>query len=342
MSGTKKMPERWKQVVNLSDASLQDILGQLYVARYFPKEAKLRMDTLVSNLQTAFKARIGKLDWMSEPTKQKAIAKMNTFLRKIGYPDKWKDYSDVTIDRGRFFENNRSLSRHAVKEMLDKIGKPVDRTEWGMTPSTVNAYYNPTLNEIVFPAGILQFPFFHMHADDAINYGAIGMVIGHEMTHGFDDQGAQYDAQGNMANWWQPADEQKFKEKGKSMVTLYNGFTMFDSLHVNGELTLGENLADLGGLAIAWDAFQMTKQAKSQEKIDGFTPAERFFFGFAQIWRVVLRPEAARTYLNVDPHSPAQYRVNGPLMNFDPFYATFKVGEKNRMYRKPEERVRVW
>jgi putative endopeptidase len=342
MSGQKQMPERWKQVVEQSDSRLQDILGQLYVAKHFPPEAKLRMDTLVDNLQVAFKARIEKLDWMSPVTKEKAVAKLNTFLKKIGYPSKWKNYDDVTIDRSNWFANNQSLGRHAVKEMLDKIGKPVDRTEWGMTPSTVNAYYNPTFNEIVFPAGILQFPFFHMNADDAINYGGIGMVIGHEMTHGFDDQGAQYDAQGNMVNWWQADDAKKFKDRGAAMIGQYNGFKMFDSLHVNGELTLGENLADLGGLAIAWDAFKMTKQGKSNEKIDGFTPDQRFFLGFAQIWRVVIRPESAKTRLNVDPHSPAQYRVNGPLTNFDPFYATFHVTENNKMFRKSEERIRIW
>ncbi|GAB4091918.1 M13 family metallopeptidase [Flaviaesturariibacter terrae] len=341
-SGQKKEPERWKQVVEMCDGGLQDVVGQLYVARYFPPEAKLRMDTLVNNLQAAFEARIQKLDWMTDSTKEKAIVKLHTFLKKIGYPSKWKDFSDVSIDRAKFFESNASISQHMLHEQLGKIGKPVDRTEWGMTPSTVNAYYNPTYNEIVFPAGILQFPFFHMGADDAINYGGIGMVIGHEMTHGFDDQGAQYDAEGNMRNWWQPADAARFKAKGAAMVRQYNSFPMFDSLHVNGELTLGENLADLGGLAIAWDAFKMTKQGKDTTKIDGLSPDQRFFLGFAQVWRLTSRPERVKTLLNVDPHSPEKYRVNGPLSNFDPFYATFGVTEQSKMYRKPEDRVKVW
>jgi putative endopeptidase len=342
LSGAKKQPDRWKEIVELSDNGLQDVVGQLYVKEYFPKEAKLRMDTLVDNLQVAFKARIGKVSWMSDSTKQKAIAKLGTFLKKIGYPSKWKDFSDVTVKRNDFFANHLSLAAHAHHERIGKIGNAVDRTEWGMTPSTVNAYYNPTYNEIVFPAGILQFPFFDMGADDAINYGGIGMVIGHEMTHGFDDQGAQYDAEGNMKNWWQPADEKQFKEKGAAMVGQYNAYTLFDSLHVNGKLTLGENLADLGGLAIAWDAFKLTKQGRDTAKIDGFTPDERFFLGFAQIWRLVTRAETMKTRLNVDPHSPEQYRVNGPLSNFEPFYTTFKLAEGNKMYRKPEERIRVW
>ncbi|RYZ24426.1 MAG: M13 family peptidase [Chitinophagaceae bacterium] len=342
LSGAKKQPDRWKEMVDLSDNSLQDVVGQLYVKAYFPPEAKLRMDTLVNNLAVAFRARIEKLSWMSDSTKQKAIAKLGTFLKKIGYPEKWKDFSDVTIKRDDFFGNHLSVVNHFYKERIGKIGRPVDRTEWGMTPSTVNAYYNPTYNEIVFPAGILQFPFFHPGADDAVNYGGIGMVIGHEMTHGFDDQGAQYDAVGNMANWWLPADEKQFKEKGAAMAGQYSAYTMFDSMHVNGKLTLGENLADLGGLAIAWDAFKMTHQGKDTARIDGLTPDERFFLGFAQIWRLKTRDESMKTRLNTDPHSPEVYRVNGPLSNFDPFYATFQVKEGNKMFRKPEERVRVW
>ncbi|RYY90621.1 MAG: M13 family peptidase [Chitinophagaceae bacterium] len=342
LSGQEKEPERWKQVVEMCDGGLQDVVGQLYVARYFPPEAKLRMDTLVNNLQVAFEARILKLDWMSDSTKQKAVAKLHTFLKKIGYPTKWKDFSDVTVDRTKFYESTLSMAKHSLREQLGKIGKAVDRTEWGMTPSTVNAYYNPTFNEIVFPAGILQFPFFHLGADDAINYGGIGMVIGHEMTHGFDDQGAQYDAEGNMKNWWLPADAAQFKARGTAMVDQYNAYTVFDSLHVNGALTLGENLADLGGMTIAWDAFKMTKQGKDTVKIDGLTPDQRFFLGFAQIWRLKSRDEIMKTRLNIDPHSPEMYRVNGPLSNFDPFYATFGVKEGAKMYRKPEERVRVW
>jgi putative endopeptidase len=342
LSGQKKMQERWKQVVSWSDNQLKDVVGQLYVKEYFPPEAKLRMDTLVNNLQTAFQARINKLDWMTDSTKQKAQTKLSAFLKKIGYPSKWKDYSDVSISRTDLFGNVLSVNRHDFKETISKVGQPVDKTEWGMTPSTVNAYYNPTFNEIVFPAGILQFPFFHLGADDAINYGAIGMVIGHEMTHGFDDQGRQYDAEGNMKDWWQSSDADKFNAKTSLMVTQYNAFTLFDSMHVNGALTLGENLADLGGVNIAYDAFKLTKQGQGNEKIDGLTPDERFFLSFAQIWRTAERPEYAKMLLNVDPHSPDMFRVNGPLSNFDPFYTTFHVKEGNKMYRKEAERVRVW
>lgn len=342
LSGQKKMPDRWKKVVGWSDGSLKDVVGQLYVKDYFPPAAKARMDTLVNNLQVAFRQRIQKLDWMTDSTKAKALVKLNSFLKKIGYPSKWKDYSDVTIDRGNLFANFQNLGRHDFREQVKKINQPVDKTEWGMTPSTVNAYYNPTFNEIVFPAGILQFPFFDLNADDAINYGGIGMAIGHEMTHGFDDQGRQYDADGNMRDWWQRADADKFTSRTKLVVDQYNSFPMFDSLHVNGALTLGENIADLGGLNIAYDAFKMTKQGQSNETIDGLTPDQRFFLGYAQIWRTVDRPEMMKTLLNVDPHSPNHYRVNGPLSNFDPFYTTFHVTPTSKMYRADSVRVKIW
>jgi putative endopeptidase len=341
-SGAKAQPDRWKRMVTMTDNGLKDLLGQLFVKKYFPAEAKQRMDELVNNLQTAFKARIARLDWMSDTTKQRAQEKLAAFLKKIGYPDKWKSYEDVTISRDNFYENMRSIARHDYQETIGKIGKPVDKTEWGMTAPTVNAYYNPTFNEIVFPAGILQFPFFDMKADDAINYGAIGLVIGHEMTHGFDDQGRQYDAQGNLKDWWTAKDGDLFKAKAKGVVDQYNQYVVLDSLHVNGELTLGENLADIGGLAIAWDAFKLTEQGKSQTRIDGFSPDQRFFFGFAQAWRIVNRPENVRTGITTDPHSPDEFRVLGPLSNFDPFYTTFGVTEKHKMYRKPENRARIW
>jgi putative endopeptidase len=279
---------------------------------------------------------------MSDSTKTRAQEKLAAFMKKIGYPNVWKKYDDVNINRDDFFANMVQISQHDYKESIGKINKPVDRTEWGMTPSTVNAYYNPNFNEIVFPAGILQFPFFNMKADDAINYGAIGMVIGHEMTHGFDDQGRQYDAQGNLKDWWAVSDAAKFKAKADAVVNQYNGFVVLDSMHVNGALTLGENLADIGGIAIAYDAFKMTKQGQSSEKIDGFTPEQRFFLGFAQAWRLISRPEVMRTRLTTDPHSPEKYRVNGPLSNFDPFYAAFGVTDKNKLYRKPEDRAKIW
>jgi putative endopeptidase len=341
-SGQKVQSERWKTMVNQVDGGLGEMLGQLYVKKYFTETAKQRMDELVNNLQKAFGNRINNLDWMSDSTKQRAKVKLNAFMKKIGYPEKWKNYDDVTIDKDNFFANSKSVELHNQKEMIGKIGKPVDRTEWGISPPTVNAYYNPSNNEIVFPAGILQFPFFDAGADDAINYGSIGMVIGHEMTHGFDDQGSQYDDKGNMQNWWTTEDQTKFKSKTGGVVIQYNSFVLFDSLHVKGDLTLGENIADIGGLAIAYDAFKMTEQGKSNEKIDGFTPDQRFFLGFAQIWRLKNRDETMRMRLNVDPHSPEMFRVNGPLSNFDPFYAAFDVKEGDKLYIKPEDRARIW
>ncbi len=341
-SGQKVESERWKKMVSRVDNGLGDLAGQLYVKKYFTDEAKTRMNELVGNLQKAFEARILKNEWMSDTTKKRAIVKLNAFLKKIGYTSKWKNYDDVTINKDDFFGNVQSIRKHDLKESTDKIGKDVDKTEWGMTPATVNAYYNPTNNEIVFPAGILQFPFFDAKADDAINYGGIGMVIGHEMTHGFDDQGSQYDEKGNMNNWWSKEDNVKFKAKTAAVVKQYNAYTMFGNLHVNGELTQGENIADIGGLAIAYDAFKMTKQGKDTTRIDGFTPDQRFFLGFAQIWRIKDRDESMRTRLQTDPHSPEIFRINGPLVHFDPFYAAFNVKEGDSMYLKTENRVRIW
>lgn len=341
-SGVKVQPERWKTMVSRTDNSLKDLLGQVYVKKYFPPEAKERMDELVNNLMKAFSNRIAKLDWMSDTTKQRAQEKLKAIIKKIGYPDKWKNYDDVTIKRDDFFGNLKNIAKHDNKESLAKIGKEVDRTEWGMTAPTVNAYYNPTVNEIVFPAGILQSPYFNLGADDAINYGAIGMVIGHEITHGFDDQGRQYDAKGNLADWWTATDGKKFTEKTKGVVNQYNGFVILDSLHVNGALTLGENLADIGGLAIAWDAFKLTKQGNSTNLIDGLTANQRFFLGFAQVWRMVNRPENVRTGITIDPHSPEEFRVNGPLSNFEPFYTTFKLSPQSKLWRNPADRANIW
>lgn len=341
-SGAKTQEDRWKKMVSRTDDGLKDLLGQIFVQKYFPAEAKKRMDELVNNLQIAFDKRIAQLDWMSDTTKQKAKEKLTAIMKKIGYPDQWKSYDDVNISRNDFYGNMRSIAKHDYKESIAKIGKPVDKTEWGMTAPTVNAYYNPTFNEIVFPAGILQFPFFELKADDAINYGAIGMVIGHEMTHGFDDQGRQYDAQGNLTDWWTKTDAEKFTTKAKGVIEQYNAYTVLDSLHVNGELTLGENLADIGGLAIAFDAFKLTKQGQSSEKIGGFTPDQRFFLGYAQVWRIVDRPESLRTRITTDPHSPEEFRVNGPLANFEPFYQAFGVTEKHKLYRPVDQRARIW
>jgi putative endopeptidase len=263
-------------------------------------------------------------------------------MKKIGYPDKWKSYDDVDINRNDYFANQKSVTHHFFAEQMKKLNKPVDRSEWGMTPPTVNAYYEPANNEIVFPAGILQFPFFDANADDAINYGAIGVVIGHEMTHGFDDEGRQFDEKGNLKDWWTKADGEAFLGKAKGLVDEYNGFVVLDSLHVNGQLTLGENIADLGGVTIAYDAFQLTKEAHDTTKIDGFTPNQRFFLGFAQVWRGSVRPERMRTLIATNPHSPYRFRVNGVLTNFEPFYQAFGVTEKDKMYKAPADRVVIW
>ncbi|MDA9554792.1 M13 family metallopeptidase [Pelobium sp.] len=342
LSGQQQKDERWKTMVNQVDGGLGELLGQLYVKEYFTPEAKERMLKLVNNLQKVYQSRIENLDWMSAETKQKALAKLNAFTKKIGYPDKWKSYDDVTINKGAYYQNMVSIDKHNYNESLKKLNKAVDKTEWGMTPPTVNAYYNPSFNEIVFPAGILQFPFFDFDADDAINYGAIGAVIGHEMTHGFDDQGRQYDKDGNLKDWWTKEDADKFKTKADVVVNQYNNFSLLDNQHVNGALTLGENLADIGGLAIAYQAFKLTEQGKGETKIDGFTPDQRFFLAFAQVWRIKNRDETLRLRLKTDPHSPEEFRVNGPLSNMPEFYKAFNVKEGSKMYRKPIDRVKVW
>ncbi|WP_183565348.1 M13 family metallopeptidase [Mucilaginibacter sp. SP1R1] len=342
LSGQKQDQERWKTVIETVDGGIGELLGQLYVEKYFTPDAKQRMLTLVNNLQSVYKQRIEKLDWMSPETKTKALAKLEAFTKKIGYPDKWKNYDDVVISKDAYYANQQSIARHRYSVMIKKAGKPVDKTEWGMTPPTVNAYYNPSFNEIVFPAGILQFPFFDKDADDAINYGAIGAVIGHEMTHGFDDQGRQYDKDGNLKDWWTKQDADKFKSRVQVMIEQYNGFTVLNNLHVNGSLTQGENLADIGGLAIAYEAFKNTPQGKSDTKTDGFTPDQRFFLSFGQVWRIKTRDETMRMRISVDPHSPEMYRVNGPLSNTPAFYKAFNVKPGDKLYRPENERVKVW
>ena len=340
--GQPAQTERWKTMVTNTDRNLGELLGQLYAEQYFKPEAKKRMLELVNNLQKVYEDRIKKVDWMTSDTKKKALEKLNAFVKKIGYPDKWKKYDDVEISKNTYYANLQSAEKHAYKEMMDKLGKPVDKTEWGMTPPTVNAYYNPSFNEIVFPAGILQFPFFAFNADDAINYGAIGAVIGHEMTHGFDDQGRQYDAAGNLKEWWTKDDAAKFKTKADKVVAFYNNFSLLDNQHVNGALTLGENLADIGGLNITYDAFKLTKQGKSNDKIDGFTPDQRFFLGFAQVWRMKNRDESMRVRLKTDPHSPEMFRVNGPVYNMEAFYKAFNIPATAKMYVAPQNRLGVW
>jgi len=342
LTGQKEQTPRWQRMSGLIDNTLGDLLGQLYVQKYFKGEAKTRMQEMVNNLQQTFAERIQRLDWMSEATKQRALQKLNAFTKKIAYPDKWKDYQGITINGNDFVSNLRSSATWSYDYMVNRLGKPVDRTEWGMTPSTINAYYNPVNNEIAFPAGILQFPFFDFGADDAIIYGGIGSVIGHEMTHGFDDQGAQYGASGNLDNWWTKEDEAKFKAKTQQVVNQYNAYTVLDTIHVNGRLTLGENLADIGGLSIAYEAFTKTKQFKDGKKIDGFTPQQRFFLSWAQIWRNNTVPETASQLILTDPHSPGEYRANGAVVNNDAWYEAFNVQAGDKLYVAPEKRIKVW
>lgn len=343
LNGQKVQQDRWKRLSSQTDGMLGDLLGQLYVAKYFKPESKKRMDELVANLQKVFETRINALEWMTPETKQEALKKLHSFTPKIGYPTKWKNYEGVTVKRDDYFGNIKALGKWRYDEMINRLGKPVDKTEWGMTPPTVNAYYSPVRNEIAFPAGILQWPFFDPTADDAFNYGAIGAVIGHEMTHGFDDQGRQYNYMGMLKNWWKKEDADQFKQRAQLVIDQFDGYTVLDNLHVKGQLTLGENLADLGGLSVSYAAFKTyTKQGKSNEKIDGFTPDQRFFLAFAQIWRTKTRDEALRLRVNTDPHSPGEFRTNGPLSNFEPFYEAFGVKPGDKMYRSEDIRAKIW
>jgi putative endopeptidase len=300
------------------------------------------MLVLVNNVQKAYAVRIDKLEWMSTATKEKAKEKLFAITKKIGYPDKWKDYSNVQIVRDSYFENVVSASAAAYQRQLAKLGKAVDKTEWYTTPPTVTAYNNPTANEIVFPAGILQAPYFDNNADDALNYGGIGMVIGHEITHTFDDQGAQYDKDGNLKNWWTKDDYKQFKSRIQQVIDMYSTYTVLDSLHVNGAMTVGENTADIAGIAVAYDAFKMTKAGQDTTKIGGFTPDQRFFLSVAKIWRVKMKDEFLRLWINNNPHSPPALRVNGPLMNTSPFYKAFDVQAGDKMFLPEKDRITVW
>ena len=342
LTGQKEQTPRWQRMSGLIDGQLGELLGQLYVDKYFNLEAKKRMLDLVNNLQETFKERIRKLDWMSEETKGRALAKLEAFTKKIGFPDKWKNYEGLEIKRDNFLGNLMSSNQWQYNYNINRLGKPVDKTEWGMTPPTVNAYYNPSKNEIVFPAGILRFPFFDFQADDAVNYGGIGAVIGHEMTHGFDDQGRQFDADGNLHDWWTKADADEFKKRADEVVDQYNGFVILDTLHVNGKLTLGENLADLGGLNIAYSAFKKTEEGRSNKKIDGFTPDQRFFLNWAQVWRNNILPEAAANGILTDSHSPGMHRCNGPVSNIDAFYNAFGIKAGDKMFKAKDKRTKIW
>ncbi|SHH60657.1 M13 family metallopeptidase [Winogradskyella jejuensis] len=341
LSGQTEQQPRDKQMVRRVDQQIGFALGQLYVKRYFNEDAKKRALDLVNNFQKVLEKRIDNLEWMSDSTKVKAKEKLFAINKKIGYPDVWRTY-DVTIDRNQFFENVVALRKSDYQYELKQLNQPPNKDEWGTTPSTVTAYYNPSLNEIVFPAGILQAPYFDLYADDAVNYGGIGMVIGHEFTHAFDDQGAQFDKDGNVTNWWTEDDYKKFKEKTNQIVKQYGAFTVLDSVHLKGALTVGENTADNGGIAIAYDAFKLTKQGQDTIKIGGYTPDQRFFLSIANIWRVKMRDEFLRNYVANDPHSPPMWRVNGPLMNFTPFYEAFDVKPGEANYRTEEERIKIW
>lgn len=342
ITGQKIQTPRWQRISSLTDGSIGELLGQLYVKEYFKPAAKKRMQQLVDNLRKAFAIRINNLDWMSDATKQKALAKLAAFRPKIAYPSQWQNYNGLLISRNNFFQNIRNVDAWKYNDMVSRLGKPIDRERWAMTPPTVNAYYNATLNEIVFPAGILQFPFFDPNADDAINYGGIGAVIGHEMSHGFDDNGSKYDADGTLRNWWTDEDRKKFEAKADALAKQFDAYTVLDTLYVNGKLTLGENIGDLGGLNVAYEAFKMTKQGQSSEKTDGFTPDQRFFLAWAQIWRTNILPQAAAQQIVTDTHAPAQYRTIGPVVNMDAWYKAFNVKEGDKLYKKPEERIKIW
>jgi putative endopeptidase len=343
LSGANEQQLRWKRMTALVDGNLGDDLGQLYVKKFFPPEAKTRILQLVENLVTTYGERIQQLDWMSDSTKKKALVKLHAITKKVGYPDKWKDYATVRIDKSDAVGNIKSCAQYEYHRQVNKVGKPVDRSEWFMTPPTINAYYDPTQNNINFPAGILQPPFFFADGDDALNYGGIGMVIGHEMTHGFDDQGRQYDENGNLRSWWSPADSARFMQKANLIVKQYDGYIGIDTFHVNGGLTLGENIADNGGLALAYAAFKKTPQGMDTTvSIDGLSPDQRFFRGFAQAWKFKIRPEGLRTGIMVDPHSPVQFRINGPLSNLEAFYQTYDLKPGDQMYRPDSLRVKIW
>jgi putative endopeptidase len=329
----------------VTEGALGDALGQIYVQRHFSESAKKRVNEMVDNLTAAYEQRIKTRDWMGESTKTQAIAKLHKIMRKLAFPDTWRSYKGLSVSRESYVRNFLNSNKFDVAWILGKFGKPVDKTEWGMTPATINAYYNPTYNEIVFPAAIMQPPFFDEKADDAVNYGAMGAVIGHELTHGFDDQGSLFDGDGNMTNWWTDTDRSNFEAKTKMLVDQFNSFVAIDSinLHVNGELTLGENIADLGGLTISYYAFQMAQKKNPQPKqIDGFTPNQRFFISWAQAWRNSQRPKSLMNMVKTNPHSPARFRVIGPLSNMKEFYEAFNVKEGDKMWRKQEERVDIW
>lgn len=342
LRGRNEQRPQWKRGVSVVNANLGEVIGKVYVAKHFKPEAKERMSTLVENLRTAYGKSIDNLEWMSDDTKKAAHVKLAAFTPKIGYPDKWQDYSTLTISADDLVGNIIRANQAEHNKDVAKLGGPIQKWEWGMTPQTVNAYYNPTVNEIVFPAAILQPPFFNMAADDAVNYGGIGAVIGHEMGHGFDDQGSKYDAEGNLKNWWTDADLAAFKERTDSLVAQYDAYQVFDDLNVNGKLTLGENIGDLSGLSIAYKAYQASLNGKEAPVIDGLTGDQRFFMGWAQVWRFKMVEKSLRNLIATDPHSPGNYRALGIVSNMPEFYKAFDVKEGDAMYIAPEKRVKIW
>jgi len=343
LRGTKELKPRWKRVAETTDGALGEALGQLYVDKYFPPEAKVKANQIVLNLREAYRLRIEKLDWMSEETKKHAFAKLKKLVQKIGYPDKWRDYSTLEIKQDAYVLNVIRANEFEFARSIKKIGKPVDKSEWGMTPPTVNAYFHPLNNEIVFPAGILQPPFFDPKADDAVNYGAMGVVIGHEITHGYDDQGRQFDANGNMNDWWSEEDKNLYDAKTKVIEEQFNEYLVLDSVHINGKLTLGENIADLGGIAVAYDALQIAlKKTGHPGLIDGFTPEQRFFISYASNWRSLYRDDALLNQVKTDPHTPPYYRAIGPLSNIPAFFKAFDVKPGDPMRRPDSLLAKVW
>ena len=342
LSGVEEQKPLWRRGVEACNQILGEVVGRLYVERHFPPEAKERMDAMVENLKNAFERRISQLDWMSPVTKQQAVEKLSKFTTKIGYPDEWKDYSKLEILDNDLVGNYLRAAEVEHQRQLDKLGGPIDRNEWFMTPQTINAYYNPTMNEIVFPAAILQPPFFNLEADEAVNYGGIGAVIGHEISHGFDDKGSQFDGDGNLRVWWSKDDRAEFERRAERLVEQYNAYKPFDDMQVNGKFTLGENIGDLGGMAVSYQAYRMSLDGKEAPVIDGLTGDQRFFYGWAQIWRRLYREPELRKRLVQDPHSPSQYRCNGILSNMDAFYEAFDVGPGDAMFISPADRVRIW
>ncbi len=343
LQGKEELQPRWKSALAVVNRSLAEAFGQMYVEKYFPASSKEKMLEMVDNLQAALGERIEALEWMSEQTKDKAQEKLGTFIVKVGYPDKWKDYTALDIKADSYWANICRANIFAHNEMMKDEGQPVDRTQWGMSPQTVNAYYNPTTNEICFPAAILQPPFFNPDADDAVNYGGIGVVIGHEMTHGFDDQGRNYDKDGNISSWWTKEDEEKFNERAKILVEQYDKIVVLDTLHADGSYTLGENIADQGGLLVAYQAYMNTlKDKEAPADIDGFTHSQRFYLGYANLWAQNLRPQEIMRRTKTDVHSLGKWRVNAALRNIEDFYTAFGIKEGDPMYLAPEERINIW